>query len=217
MDPRPEPNYHPLERVPMPTSFEELSNIAVRDMPVVFAGSFFGPSVASWGVPTLLKSTANALFDVRITTPEEDDPGFAGPGLLVRMTLEDLLQAWSENSSSSSSGEQNKTRHYLSGSDIRYVESLMSNVNLIVPPELVTEVGLWVGRNEQHSQCHFDAGHNVLHMIDGAKDVILASPKAFFHMYTYSYCKLCGFICCNCDYQLLFFLRHFIACVKVEQ
>lgn len=48
------------------------------------------------------------------------------------------------------------------------------------------ELGLWIGEDGQHTQGHFDVAHNLLFVLRGRKEVLLAHPRHYLHLYTHN-------------------------------
>ncbi len=89
--------------------------------------------------------------------------------------------------------EQNSGRHYLAGPNLLVHEdervaawAKEQVLRLPIAAERIQEVGLWCGRDGQHSQMHFDVAHNLLHVAAGRKTVVLASPSDYRNLYTYT-------------------------------
>jgi hypothetical protein len=89
--------------------------------------------------------------------------------------------------------EQRSGRHYLAGPNLLLHEDSQvatwaraQTDGLPIAAQRIQEVGLWCGRHGQHSQMHFDVAHNLLHVVTGRKTVVLASPRDYRNLYTYT-------------------------------
>ena len=173
----------PVEVVEASSGFSRGRLLALleADLPVVLRGLFAHQRMHQWTLDTLCESLGDHLLDCRFQKRKEKEPSsWPREG---QMRLEEVLEEWRRQDASHSV--------YVAGAEVRPVERLTRDFSLahFIDDEerKLTLAGLWLGREPlQHSQCHFDCAHNLLCVIQGTKHVLLASPKDFRAMATYS-------------------------------
>ena len=183
-----------------PQSMQEMAEVVAANEPVVLTGCL--KQMSLWTTEMLEREMGDAKLPVRCF--EEGGDMFRCSFFFLlssfflfltsrrcRYRVVDMTLAEMKETLAS----EETTRHYLAGpnllehSDVR-VRRVMgearAEIARMVEEESIQEVGLWMGRDGQHTQMHFDVAHNLLHVIKGRKRVVLARPADFNNMYTYT-------------------------------
>ena len=164
-------------RRPAPATVAEMDALLALNEPVILEGNLFGAASRE----ELCVRLGDAPLPVRFF----QEGGKPFTFTTKELPLSDLCTALEQESRSGGG------RHYLAGpnlllhADPRVAGWARAQTERL-PIERVQEVGLWCGRDGQHSQLHFDVTHNVLHVVAGRKTVVLASPRDYRCLYTYT-------------------------------
>jgi hypothetical protein len=164
-----------VRRVRAPQSASEMEALVALNEPVILEGLVF---------PNAAENLGSARLPVRYMQDQQKPFAFA----TQELSFSELCATLQQEAEQESCG-----RHYLAGPDLllhqdAHVASWARLQKEAVPvaPERVQEVGLWCGRDGQHSQMHFDVAHNLLHVVAGRKSVVLGNPRDYRKMYTYT-------------------------------
>src|SRR3990167_6520331 len=154
-----------VDQVGGKVDWNTLQDLASKDLPLVIEGMFSGQPCEEWTCQTIVDAFGAQTLTVRTSPEEVEGLGEVAHFRYERHTMEEVVQNWLEKV------EKRERRYYLSGNDMMaspHLKSLLdASVQQPVPQEKIVELGLWMGLHKQHSQCHFDVAHNILHVIRG--------------------------------------------------